>query len=141
MPTRERLFRAYDLSLAAAALAVLLAIFAFNLSCAPTYYLRADVIAIAIVISGIVITLLWAGTRETEGSRVASVAGSAALLTVLTYTLPLATPLALPGAVRVPKSHSATVVAALLAILAVLLARGLPAAGQFLMTGAQFLCP
>jgi hypothetical protein len=136
--------RAIHLALALLAAGLVLLIILANLSCAPKYFQRGDVIALLGLGVAYAVVLGWAYLDDTDGRRAVGATSSAGLaaLFLSTASLPvLAVPVAVIGAFRLPRSIGMRRWVTLAIPLVVLATFGLLVLGQRGMTSDQFLCP
>lgn len=115
-----------------------------NLSCAPKYFQRGDVIAL--LAFGLVdaVLLLGASWDDSDAHRFvgSAASASAAALFLSTVSIPvLGAPLALVGMLRLPRSRTVRIRLAVGIPLAILLTAGLVALGQSFVSADQFRCP
>jgi hypothetical protein len=136
--------RAIHLALAVLAAALVLLIILANLSCAPKYFQRGDVIALLGLGLVYAVVLGWAYFGDADGRRAVGSTGSAGLaaLFLSTGSLPvLAVPIAVIGTLRLPRSIGMRRWVMLAIPLVVLATFGLLVLGQSGLTPDQFRCP
>jgi hypothetical protein len=113
-----------------------------NMSCAPKYFQRGDVIALLAIGLVDAVLLLGASTGESDARRLIGVTGSAsaAALFLATASIPvLFAPVAIAGAFRLPKAGRRRVIA--LIPLAIVGTAAFLVLGQSVVTADQFRCP
>jgi succinate dehydrogenase hydrophobic anchor subunit len=119
-------------------------IIAANLSCAPKYFQRGDVLAgLAIGLLDAVL-LLGASSGESDTHRLLGVtaSASAATLFLATASIPvLFAPVAIAGAFRLPRSGRQRATALIAVPLAIVGTAALLFFGQGFVTADQFRCP
>lgn len=115
-----------------------------NLSCAPKYFQRGDVIALLGLGIAYALILGWAYVGDTDVRRAvgSTTSAGAAALFLSTASLPvLAVPLAVIGAFRLPRSVGMRRWMLLAVPLIVLTTFGVLVLGQSGLTPDQFRCP
>lgn len=130
--------------LAALAIAFFLIVVIANRECAPKYYQPGDVIAMLALSIVFVGMLLWASLSDSDARRGVGALSSAGLgaLFIVTASFPmLVSPLAIVGALRLPRSKPSRWRLLALLPLVILVTIGLPYLGQSTMTADQFHCP
>ncbi len=130
--------------LAALAIAFMLIVMTANRECAPKYYQRGDVLALLGLSLLFAALLLWAASEDSDLRRSVGALSSAGLAALFfsTASIPLlVSPLAVAGALRLPRPSVARwrVVALIPVVIAVTI--GLPYLGQSGMSPDQFRCP
>ncbi|MDQ6857948.1 MAG: hypothetical protein M3Z65_03020 [Chloroflexota bacterium] len=117
---------------------------AANLSCAPKYFQRGDVIAMLAIALIDAILLLGAASGDSDTHKTVGLAAavSAAMLFLFTASIPvLFTPVAIAGAFRSPRARGARIRALLLIPAAIIGTAALLYFGQSFVTADQFRCP
>lgn len=115
-----------------------------NLSCAPKYFQRGDVIALLAIGLADAVLLLGASWDDSDVHRFvgSAASASAAALFLSTISIPaLAAPLALAGVLRLPRSRTVRIRLAVGILLAILLTVGLVALGLSFVSAEQARCP
>jgi hypothetical protein len=136
--------RAIHLALAVLAAGLVVLIILANLSCAPKYFQRGDVIALLGLGVAYAVVLGWAYLGDTDRRRAVGATGSAGLaaLFLSTASLPvLAVPIAVIGTFRLPRSIGMRRLVMLAIPVVVLATFGLLVLGQRGLTPDQFRCP
>lgn len=130
--------------LAGLALSFFLIVVIANRECAPKYYQRGDVIAMLGLSIALAAGLLWGSSRDSDTRRSVGALSSAGLAALFfsTASFPLlVSPLAVVGALRLPRSASSRWRLLALVPVVVVVTIGLPFLGQGTMTPDQFHCP
>jgi hypothetical protein len=129
---------------AAIAAAFVALVVAANVSCAPTYFERADVLLMLALAVVFAVALAWAALADSDVRRVVGSLSSAGVvgLFVGTASIPLLfTPLALVGAARLARQPALRRAGALAAVLVAIAGFVLPYLGQSAMSSDEFRCP
>lgn len=120
------------------------AIVVASLSCAPTYFQRADVVLLLLLAVADAVLLLDAASGDSDRHRAVGVAASAsvAAIFVATFSIPiLLAPIAGVGAFRFPRSPAYRRAMTLVIPAAILVTAGAVVVGTSLVTPEQFRCP
>lgn len=130
--------------LAAFAIAFVLLVVTANRECAPEYFQRGDVLALIGLAVVYAILLVWASGADTDPRRTVGSLSSVGLaaLFILTASIPvLIAPVAVAGALRMPRSTAARWRALAAVPVVVVVTIWFPYLGQSGLTPDQFRCP
>jgi len=126
------------------ALAFVAIVIVANRDCAPKYFQRGDVLALLSLTVLFAAALTWAGAGETDDRRgvgsLASVGLAAVFLSTASFPM-LVAPIAVVGALRLPRGRAVRWGAAAALPVVVLAVWALVLVAQSTVAPAQFICP
>lgn len=136
--------RALQWVLVAFALAFLTLVIVANRGCAPKYFQRGDVIALLLLSLVFAVALAWSAAGDADLRRSAGSLASAGLAAVFlsTVSLPMfVAPLAVVGAMRLPRDRVLRLRTEIALPLVVLGVWALETFGQSTVAPERFICP
>lgn len=134
--------RTYQRGLAVVCLLYVILVVGANVECAPKYFERADVIVLLVGATSLGIALFWASLADNDADRVTgslASAGLAGLMLQPDFVIAIV-PLAIVGALRLPRRTALRVSISLAAPLVLLAAAAAPYVGEGYVRPEQLLC-